>query len=54
MYECRCEERIKTKSEESTYLTYTGVLVELEHQKIKTTLIDEMFVSVMGEYVFFK
>jgi hypothetical protein len=26
--------------------------VELEHLKIKTTLIDEMFASVMGEYVF--
>jgi hypothetical protein len=25
--------------------------VELEHQKIKTTLIDEMFASVMGEYL---
>ncbi len=24
---------------------------ELEHLKIKTRLIDEMFVSVMGEYV---
>jgi hypothetical protein len=23
-------------------LTYTGLLVELEHLKIKTTLIDEM------------
>jgi hypothetical protein len=38
-------------SEESTRLTYTGLLVELEHLKIKTTLIDEMFASVMGEYV---
>jgi hypothetical protein len=27
------------------------LLVELEHLKIKTTLIGEMFVSVMGEYV---
>ncbi len=26
--------------------------MELEHLKIKTTLIDEMFASVMGEYVF--
>ena len=25
---------------------------ELEHLKIKTRLINEMFVSVMGEYVF--
>jgi hypothetical protein len=28
--------------------------VELEHLKIETTLIDEMFASVMGEYVFLK
>jgi hypothetical protein len=31
-------------------LAYTGLLVELEHLKIKTTSIDEMFASVMGEY----
>jgi hypothetical protein len=34
--------------------TYTGLFVELEHLKIETTLIDEKFVSVMGEYVFLK
>ena len=33
---------------------YTGLVVELEHLKIKTRLIDEMFASVMGEYVFLK
>jgi len=54
IYECRCDERLKTKTEESTLLTYTGLLVELEHLKIKTTLIHEMFASVMGEYVFLK
>jgi hypothetical protein len=54
MYECRCDERLKTKGEESTCLTHTGLLVELEHLKIETTLIDEMFASVMGEYVFLK
>ena len=27
---------------------------ELEHLKIKTRLIDEMFASVMGEYVFLR
>ncbi len=26
------------------------MFVELEHLKIETTLIDEMFASVMGEY----
>ena len=54
LYECRCDERLKTKDEESTCLTYTGLLGELEHLKIKTRLIDEMFPSVMGEYVFLK
>ncbi len=48
------DERLKCKVEESTCLGYSGFLVELEHLKIKTTLIDEMFVSVMGEYVFLK
>ncbi len=31
----------------------TGFLGELEHLKIKTRLINEMFASVMGEYVSF-
>ena len=40
-------------------LGYTGLFGELEHLKlenlkIKTRLIDEMFASVMGEYVFLK
>jgi hypothetical protein len=52
--ECRCDERLKTKTEESTRLTYTGLIVELEHLKIKTRLIYEKFPSVMGEYVFLK
>ena len=54
IYECRCDERLKTKAEESTRLAYTGLLGELEHLKIETRLIDEMFTSVMGEYVFLK
>ncbi len=54
IYECRCDERLKTKAQKSTRLTYTGLLGELEHLKIKTRLIDEMFPSVMGEYVFLK
>ncbi len=54
IYECRCDERLKTKAEESTRLAYTGLLGELEHLKIETRLIDEMFASVMGEYVFLK
>jgi hypothetical protein len=54
IYECRCDKRLKTKSEKSTHLGYTGFLGELEHLKIETRLIDKMFPSVMGEYVFLK
>ena len=38
IYECRCDERLKTQSEESTRLVYTGLVEELEHLKIKTRL----------------
>ena len=48
LYECRCDERLKTKTEESTRLAYTVLLGELEYLKIETRLIDEMFASVMG------
>jgi hypothetical protein len=44
----------KIKAEESARLAYTGLLGELEHLKMKTSLIDEIFASVMGEYVFLK
>ena len=54
IYECRCDERLKTKSEKSTRLGYTGLFGELEHLKIETRLRDEMFDSVMGEYGFLK
>jgi hypothetical protein len=40
MYECRCDERLKTKAEGSTRLAYTGLLGGLEHLKIETRLID--------------
>ncbi len=49
IYEYRCDERLKTKNVESTLLTDTGLVVELEHLKTKTRLIDEKFVSVRGE-----
>ena len=39
------------KDEKSTRLVYTGLIRELEHLKIKTRLINERFVSVMGECV---
>jgi hypothetical protein len=54
IHECRCDERLKTKAEESTRLAYTGLLGELQHPKTRTRLIDEKFVSVMGECVFVK
>ena len=41
----------KTKDEGSTRLIYTGLNEGLEHLKIKTTLINERFVSVMGTCV---
>jgi hypothetical protein len=47
--ECHCDERLKTKAEESTHLAYAELLGELEHLKIKTRLIDEKFASVMGD-----
>jgi hypothetical protein len=47
MYQCRNDERLKTKDEKSTRLGYTGLMGELEHPKIKTRLIDEMFASVI-------
>jgi hypothetical protein len=49
MYECRCEERLQTKTKEFTRLGYwTGLVVELEHLKIETRLIDEKFANAMG------
>jgi hypothetical protein len=51
MYECRCDERLQTKTKEFTRLTHTGFVVELEHLEIETRLIDEKFPNVMGEYV---
>ena len=53
IYECRCDERLKTKDEESTCLTDTELIGELEHLKIKTRLIDEMFASEMGNVVYY-
>ena len=51
IYECRCYERLQSKTKEFTRLTYTGLVVELEHLKIETRLIDEKFANAMGEYV---
>ena len=51
VYECRCDERLKGKTEGSTRLPYTRLRGGLEHLKIDTRLIDEMFTSAMGECV---
>ena len=51
IYECRCNERLKTKVEEFTRLEFIGFHGGLEHLKIETRLIDEKFVNEMGEYV---
>jgi hypothetical protein len=48
-YECRCDERLRTKTKEFTRLAYTGLVVELEHLKIKTRLTNEKFTSVKGD-----
>jgi hypothetical protein len=49
IYEYRCDEKLKTKNEKSTWLVDTGLVVELEHLKTKTRLIDEKLASVRGE-----
>ena len=49
IHECRCDERLQTKPKRFTRVSYTGLVVELEHLKIKTRLIDEKFESVKGE-----
>jgi hypothetical protein len=47
IYECRCDERLRTKTEDFKRLTYTGLVLELEHLKIETRLIDEKFAVKM-------
>jgi hypothetical protein len=49
-YECRCDERLQTKTKRFTRLSWTGLVMELEYLKIER-LIDEKFPSVMGECV---
>ena len=52
-YEYRCDERLKGKVEGSTLLVYTRWSGGLEHLKIETRLIDEMFASEMGNVVYY-
>jgi hypothetical protein len=47
IYECRCNGRLQTKR--FTHLVHTGLVVELEHLKIKTRLTNEKFASVKDE-----
>jgi hypothetical protein len=47
IYECRCNGRLQTKR--FTRLSHTGLVVELEHLKMKTRLTNEKFASVKGE-----
>ena len=49
IYECRCDERLQTKTKKFTLLPYTGLVLELEHLQIETRLISERFANVMGE-----
>ena len=49
IYECRCDERLQTKTKEFTRLGYTGLVLELEHLKIETRLINDKFANAMGE-----
>ena len=49
IYECRCDERLQTKTKRFTLLSYTGLVVKLEHLKIKTRLTNEKFASVKGD-----
>jgi hypothetical protein len=45
IHECRCDERLQTKTKEFTRLPYTGLVLELEHLKIETRLISERFAN---------
>ena len=51
IYDCRCDERLKPKDDETTILAYTGLFEELEYLKIETRLTNKMFTSVMGKCV---
>jgi hypothetical protein len=51
IYDCRCDERLKPKYDESTCLAYTGLLEELEYLKIETRLIDEKFAKERGVFL---
>ncbi len=47
---CRCYERLQPNTKEFTRLSYTELVLELEHLKIETRLITEMFANVCVYY----
>jgi hypothetical protein len=49
IYGCRCDERLKAKTEGSKRLAYTGLNGGRGHLKIETMLKDERFESVRDE-----
>ena len=48
---CRCNERLKARTDGSMFLGFTGLCGELEHLKMETSLTGESFECVMGECV---
>jgi hypothetical protein len=49
---CQCYERLQPNTiltKEFTRLVYTELVLKLEHLKIETRLITEIFANVMGE-----
>jgi hypothetical protein len=51
IYGCRCNERLKAKTERSTRLSYNRLRGGLGDLKIETRLRDERFENVMGACV---
>ncbi len=51
IYGCRCNERLKAKTERSKHLAYAGFRGGRGHLKIETRLRGERFESVRGECV---
>ncbi len=48
---CRCNERLKAKTDGPKSFGYTWLWGDLEHLTIETRLIDESFECVIGECV---
>ncbi len=52
IYECRCDERLQTKSKEFTLLVYTGFCIFVYYESMKRKLILKLYmnVGVMKDY----